>query len=286
MAKIRVGYLGVDQFTFGYMAMMQYFNGRIIEPVKHNTHADICESVGNKNVKLGVVAIENTLDGIVPETARAMEDADRTYGVKISGEILLPIKLYYANASGNPTDAKKIVSHPSALGQCSYFVRSLLEKGVSNESRSSTSEAAQQAVSDSSIAVLASMEAIEHYKLKLLDLKTRTNHESSTTRFWVIGKEHARRTGNDKTCFLVSLDQKKVGSLHKTFGVFADAGVNVYVIYPISIFGKQWEYTFMVEVHGYISDPAIQTACKEFRNTGVSVHGMQFLGSYPNKSGL
>ncbi|MDO8452025.1 MAG: prephenate dehydratase domain-containing protein [bacterium] len=286
MAKIRVGYLGVDQFTFGYMAMSQYFTGRTIESVKHNTHADICESVGNKKVKLGVVAIENTLDGMVPETARAMERADRRFGVKILGEFILPIKLYYANSSGNPTDAKKVLSHPSALGQCSYFVRKLWDQGVSNESRSSTSEAAKEASANGSIAVLSSIEAIKHYNLKLLEEKSITNHESSATRFWIIGKEHAKRTGDDKTCFLVSLDQQKVGSLYKTFGVFAETGVNVYVIYPISIFGKQWEYTFMIEVKGHIDDAPIKKACESFETLGIALHGMQFLGSYPNKSDL
>lgn len=254
--------------------------------MKHNSHADICESVGSKRVQLGVVAIENTLDGIVPETARAVEKVERRQGVKISGEILLPIKLYYANASGNPADAKKVVSHPSALGQCSYAARDLLEKGVDNASCSSTSEAAQKAVGDNSIAVLASMEAIEHYGLKLLHQDTRTNHESSTTRFWVIGKEHAESTGNDKTCFLINLDQKVVGSLHKTFGVFAENGMNVLVIYPISIFGKKWEYTFMVEVAGHIDDEPIKKSCDDFDACGISLHGMQFLGSYPNATDL
>ncbi|MCR4263961.1 MAG: hypothetical protein NUV98_04565 [Candidatus Roizmanbacteria bacterium] len=283
---IKVGYLGVDEYTFGYMAMKQYFECQDIEPVKHNTHADICESVGSKRVQLGVVAIENTLDGIVPETARAVEKVERRQGVKILGEVILPIKLYYANASGNPDDAKKVLSHPSALGQCSYFVRRLRDKGIPEESRSSTSVAAKEAVSDVGIAVLSSIEAVENYGLKLLEKKVVTNHESSTTRFWVIGKEHAEPTGNDKTCFLINLDQKVVGSLHKTFGVFAENGVNVLVIYPISIFGKKWEYTFMVEVAGHIDDEPIKKSCDDFDTLGISLHGMQFLGSYPNKSGL
>ncbi|MDP2655755.1 MAG: prephenate dehydratase domain-containing protein [bacterium] len=283
---IKVGYLGVDEFTFGYLAMRQHFNGTEIEPVKYNTHMDICNAVGNKKVQLGVVAIENTLDGIVAETARAMEKAERMPGVKILGEIILPIKLYYANKSGNPSDAKKVVSHPSALGQCNYFVRELREKGVSNESRSSTSEAAKEATSDEGIAVLSSIEAINHYGLKLLKEGSVTNHPSSATRFWVIGKEHADRTGDDKTCFLINLEQSKAGSLHKSLGVFAEKGVNLYVIYPISIFGKMWEYTFLVEVKGHIEDDAVSQAYDNFDKLGIALHGMQFLGSYPNKSGI
>ncbi|MFZ2500446.1 MAG: prephenate dehydratase domain-containing protein [Minisyncoccia bacterium] len=282
----KVGYLGVDEFTFGYMAMKQYFDGMGIEPVKYNTHTDVCEGVGNKKVKLGVVAIENTLDGIVPETARAMEKAERKPGVKISGEVVLPIKLYYANKSGNASDVKKVISHQSALGQCSYFVRKLREDGISNESRNSTSEAAKEASSDNGVAVLASIEAVKNYDLVLLKEQSVTNHEASTTRFWVIGKEHADRTGNDKTCFLINLEQSAVGGLHKSFGVFAERGINIYVIYPISIFGKKWEYTFLVEVKGHIEDDCIAGACEDFDKLGIALHGMQFLGSYPNKSGF
>jgi len=283
---IRVGYLGVDEFTFGYMAMMKHFAGSQIEPVKFNTHMDICQAVGNKRVQFGVVAIENTLDGIVAETARAMEVAERRLGVKILGEVMLPIKLYYANQSGNPQDVKKVVSHPAALGQCNYFVRKLAEMGIINEPRSSTSVAAKEAVSDPSIAVLSSIEAINHYKLQLLEKDSVTNHPTSTTRFWVIGKEHADKTGDDKTCFLVNLEQAKVGALHQTLGVFANRSVNVYVIYPITIFGRKWEYTFLLEVKGHIEDSSVMGACDDFDSQNIALHGMQFLGSYPNLSGL
>jgi len=283
---IKVGYLGVDEFTFGYMAMRQHFEGVEIEPIRHNTHLDVCEAVGNKEIQMGVVAIENTIDGIVAETARAMEEIERIPGVKISGEIMLPIKLYYANKSGDPFDAKKVISHPSALGQCNHYIRKLRDRGISNESRSSTSDAAKEAVSDISLAVLASREAIDYYGLKLIEEKPVTNHHSSTTRFWVIGKEHADPTGDDKTCFLINLEQSKSGSLYKSIGVFAQRGINLYVIYPISILGRKWEYTFLVEVKGHITDPAMKAACQDFKDSSIFVHGMQFLGSYPNKSGL
>jgi chorismate mutase/prephenate dehydratase len=267
--------------------MQKYFTGTDIEPVKYPTHLDICNAVASKKVSLGVVAIENTLDGVVAESARAVEKVDSHKGLKILGEVVLPIKMYYANRTGDSSSVKKVISHPAALGQCNYFVKELSDTGILSESRSSTSAAAKEtAESDGSIAVLSSIEAIEHYGLKLLKQDSVTNHPTSATRFWIIGKAHADRTGDDKTCFLVNLQQSQPGGLEKTLRVFSDEGVNVYILYPISIFGKQWEYTFLIEVKGHIDDPAVDRASNNFDQLGLAFRSMQFLGSYPNKSGL
>lgn len=285
---IKVGCLGADEFTFGYMAMKQYFagNGVEIEHVKCSTHLNVCEQVGRKRITLGVIAIENTLDGVVPETARAVEQIDSEYGLKIQGEIILPIQLFFANKSGNRNDVKKIISHPSALGQCNYFVAGQRAEGISDESRNSTSDAAREASEDESIAVLASKEAVSHYGLKLLLEESKTNHPTSTTRFWVVGREYADSTGDDKTCFLINLEQSQPGSLQKTFKAFADERINVYVVYPIPLFGRRWEYTFLIEVKGHISDDAMRRALDRFKQERLSVHPITFLGSYPNKSGF
>ncbi len=109
-----------------------------------------------------------------------------------------------------------------------------------------------------------------------------TDHKNSVTRFWILGKEHEQKTGKDKTCFLVNLEQSAKGVLHKTLGVLAKRELNVLILYPSPILGKQWEYTFLVEVSGHIDDTALLEAWEEFRELGISLHPMQFLGSYPD----
>lgn len=262
MAAIKVGYLGSDASTFGYMAMRQYFQkiGLDIEPKGFGSHAEICEKVGRNHIDFGVVAIENVLDGVVTETARTIEKIDNQLGLAIQGEVLLPIKLYAASKTGSYDDIKKLISHRSALGQCSLFVSRLEARGIVTDVRSSTGVAAQEASSNPEVAALASLDAVNECGLLLIEPDSVTNHGNSATRFWILGKKHAERTGNDKTCFLVNLEQAQFGALHKTFGVFAQEKINILLIYPIPIFGKMWEYTFLVEVQGHIDDDSITNA--------------------------
>ncbi len=284
--SIKVAYLGRDKSTFGYQAMIRYFKDIDveIEPEGCVSHTKICEKVGKKQVSLGIVAIENVLDGIVPETARALENEESYLGLKIQGEVVLPIELYLASKTGDINDVKKIISHPSAIGQCSSVIADIEADGIIVETRSSTGVAAEEASHSKNLAALASMEAITNHKMKLIKEGTVTNHLNSATRFWVLGKEHAERTGNDKTCFLINLEQSQSGALVKTLSVFACEGINLLIVYPISIFGKRWEYTFLIEVEGHIDDDNIEKACSNFKKMGISLRGMQFLGSYPNKT--
>lgn len=281
---IKVGYLGRDASTFGYMAMQRYFHDRgiKIKPKGCGSHAEVCELVGRMHADLGIVAIENVLDGIVPDSARAVAKVNSYLGLKIQGEIVLPIRLYVASKTGKLTDIKKVISHQSALGQCSFYISKLESSGVVIEARNSTGAAAEETSLDHSLAALVSAEAAEECGLQMVHQSAVTNHESSATRFWILGKSHAPRTGDDKTCFLINLDQSQPGALFKALGVFAQENINLLLMYPISIFGKQWEYSFLIEVSGHINDDPIDRAWQEFNNLGISFHPMRFLGSYPN----
>ncbi|MEI8103684.1 MAG: prephenate dehydratase domain-containing protein [Candidatus Moraniibacteriota bacterium] len=281
MSKKKVAYLGNDNQTFGYQAMRKFFGDRDIVPIGCRTHLEVCEKVGRSEVSCGVVAIENVLDGVVPETARSIERVDGHYGLKIWGEVILPIRMYCANQTGSYNGVQRVVSHPSALGQCSYFVGKLFRRGIVTETCSSTGVAAIRARDDASVAALASREAIDECNLKYLESESVTNHVNSATRFFILGKQHARKTGDDKTCFLVNLDQARPGGLADTLDVFASEKINILLMYPISIFGKRWEYTWMIEVGGHITDEAVSRAWDGFNALGLSLRPMQFLGSYP-----
>lgn len=292
MKTVDVGYLGPkgDKCTFGYQALQTFFdhNNRDYRdkpnPVSFDTHHEICAAVGSMKVTYGVVAIENVIDGVVAETVRAIESIDSHLGVKICGEVTVPIELFFMSKNGKKDTPKRLLSHQVALGQCSRFVSTLREKGMVVETRASTGQAAKEASEEAESAALASVLALKNYKLQLIDNASVVDHKNSVTRFWVLGKQHAQKfdSGKNKTCFLVNLEQSAVGVIHKTLGVFAKQGISVLLVYPSPILGKQWEYTFLIEVSGYITDEKMDTAWNEFRALGISLQPMHFLGSYPD----
>lgn len=288
MKTVDVGYLGPDACTFGYQALAKYFNHNNKDchdkpnPVPFKDHFGICQAVGSMQTRYGVVAIENVIDGVVAETVRALETVDSHLGVKICGEVAVPIELFYMSKNGRKDTPKRLISHEKALGQCSRFVSDLRTKGVVTETRSSTGLAAKEAAENPEVAALASVLALKNYKLQLIENESVVDHKNSVTRFWILGKQHAQKSEKDKTCFLVNLEQSASGVLHKTLGVFADQGIGVLLMYPSPILGKQWEYTFMVEVSGYITDEKMNKAWNNFRALGISLQPMHFLGSYPD----
>ncbi len=289
-SKVKVGYLGPDNCTFGFQAFTQAFSPEAgicherPNPSPFSSHHDICDAVGRLDVRYGVVAVENAIDGVVAETIRSIESVSNHLGLFVCGEVTVPIKLFYMNKSGEDKTPKRLLSHPTALGQCRRFVAELQKKGVSVEVRPSTGQAAKDALADPDAAALASQPALDHYGLKRIRPDSMTDHKNSVTRFWILGKQHARKSekGKDKTSFLVNLEQAASGVLHKTLGVFAQNNIPVLLMYPTPVLGKKWEYTFLVEVSGHVDDPAMIKAWDEFRDLGISLQPLKFIGSYPD----
>lgn len=288
MKSVEVGYLGPDPCTFGYQALQKYFSTNNKDchdkpiPIPFTDHHGICQAVGSMQIRYGVVAIENVIDGVVAETVRAIESVDSHLGVKICGEVTVPIELFYMSKNGKRELPKRLVSHEKALGQCSRFVSTVREKGIVVATSPSTGQAAKEASENPETAALASVLALKNYKLQLIESESAVDHKSSVTRFWILSKQHAQKSEKDKTCFLVNLEQSASGVLNKTLGVFANQGISVLLMYPSPILGKQWEYTFLIEVSGYITDEKMDKAWNEFRRLGISLQPMHFLGSYPD----
>jgi len=284
----KVGYLGPNMSTFGYMAAEKFFlktkEERKVEFVPYKTHEDVCLAVGKKEVNYGVVAIENVINNSIGTTIRAVEDVDGHLGLKVWAEVVVPIELFYLRKENISEPPKKLISHAVAIRQCSEFISKLREeiKELVVEVRDSTGVAAEEAARDQSLVVIASSKACEMNNLIRIYPESVTDHKNSRTRFWIIGKEHADRTGKDKTCFLINLEQSVPGSLSKTLNIFSHREINLLLIYPCPIPGKHWEYTFLLEFQGYVTDKKMEEAWLEFRKLGLSLNPPRFIGSYPD----
>ncbi len=281
--KIKIGYLGPDPVTFGYLAAKKFFNGiEDAEFISYHSHSEIISAVGKMEVDYGVVAIENVIDGIIAETVQCTEDEAGRRGLYICGEVAVPIELYCLRKADDLTPPKKILTHDSVTRQCRKFISKLQNEGAMLEITNSTAEAAQKAGQNSEIAVIASEEAAKKYGLRKVVPESVADIANNKTRFWVLSKSYAKRTGKDKTCFLVNLEQTQSGALWKTIGFFAKRNINLLIIYSNPIPGKHWEYTFLIELVGHIDDNNMEEAWEELRNSGLITGRPHFLGSYPD----
>lgn len=217
----KVGYLGPDTpkgpdtTTFGYSAALQYFNGEVsgIEYINFRSHEAICEAFANKKIDYGVVAVENVIGGIVAETIRSIKDHRGHSNLCACGEIVLPIELYYLRKEVNRALPKAVLSHSMALMQCDTLIQGLKAQGVEVIPTNSTGEAAYKAQENGEYAAVASSLAETKYQLKRAIPHNVVDNKKSMTRFWVLGREHADKTGKDKTAFLITLKQESAGAL-------------------------------------------------------------------------
>lgn len=280
--KDKVAYLGPEDVTFGYMAGEKFFSGRDVEFVSFTSHAKVAEAVGMGITAYGIVAIENVISGVIPETARAVDDMDAKYGVKICGEVELPIQLFYLRKDPALSTPEKILSHSSPIDQCRRFVNEMQKEGVTFEIRGSTGQVAKEASENPNFGVLASSKAEEVFGLKRVKSDSVTDTKNNFTRFWVLSKQHYlnQERRPSKTCFLLNLIQSQPGALQKSLDTFASCGINLLIIYPIPIPGKKWEYTFMIEFSGHINDQLMSDAWDTLIGLGIIVGHPHFLGSY------
>ncbi|MBI4845277.1 MAG: prephenate dehydratase [Candidatus Omnitrophica bacterium] len=240
---MKVAYLG-PQATFTHLASMKRF-GSAVDYKGMQTITDVFNEVERGNCDFGVVPVENSIEGAVNHTLDMLVDTD----LKICSEILLDISHnLLANCSIN--EIKRIYSNPQVFGQCRLWLESNLPNRELIEV-SSTTKAAEIAKLEKGSAALASSLAAQIYKLKLI-VESIEDSPHNVTRFLVIGKKEASRTGHDRTSIVFSV-KDKVGALHDMLVPFKIMKINLTKIESRPSKKKAWDYYFFVDMQGHIS---------------------------------
>jgi chorismate mutase / prephenate dehydratase len=268
-SRIRVSYFGPEA-TFTHQAALKNFgSGAQYLPVKSIT--DVFLEVEKDRADYGVVPIENSTEGIVNHTLDMFLESD----LLICAEISMQIEENLLSKSGNIKDIKKVYSYTQPLAQCRRWLEKNLP-GIPIEEVSSTSEAAKLASLDKSIGAVASKAAAALYNLEIIAKGIEDNKENYT-RFYVIGKNMAQRSGHDKTSLMFAI-KDKVGALHDVLMTFKRNKINLTKIESRPSKKKVWEYIFFVDFNGHSSEKRVSTALNQLSRSCMFV---KLLGSYP-----
>ena len=218
MTPQRIGFLAPAPLTNGYTAAVRFaahltgspHGMEQLTPCGMKSHAEIVHAAAAGDIDYGVIAVENTLDGIIIESIRELErlfETERTRRPYICWEVLLPIRHLLINRSGSLADVRRIASHASALRQCSRFLAALQKAlpGVEITQALSTGQGVMEALADPAVAAMASPEALEHHGADLCEVNLEaaraacgldwpdagclTDSREGFTRFWVLGPQ-------------------------------------------------------------------------------------------------
>ncbi|MBN1298471.1 MAG: prephenate dehydratase [Actinobacteria bacterium] len=280
-----ISYLGPEG-TFTEEALVRYIqaineikkmkedNGKI-EKIAMMTITEVIKSVDRGDAALGIIPIENSIEGSVNLTQDILTFESE---VKIIAEITIPIKHYLIAKTGTKIkQIKKIISHPHATAQC----RAYLGANFSDYeiiAANSTAEAVKKIISqDSSYAAIGTKIAAEIYGLEIIDSDIEDNKDNKT-RFIIVGNHIASRTGHDKTSIVCFLKKDKPGSLFNILKEFAEREINLTRLESRPAKKDLGDYVFMIDMDGHLHDKVVYEAIESLRN---KVYLVKILGSYP-----
>jgi chorismate mutase / prephenate dehydratase len=170
---------------------------------------------------------------------------------------------------------KYVYSHPQALGQSRNYLKKLDAEIVpAIDTAGSVKMIKESGRTDA--AAVASARAAEIYGMKILAKEIEDNPHNFT-RFFVLSKEDAPATGNDKTSLVFSLKHKP-GSLYESLGEFAKRKVNLTKLESRPTRHQPWEYNFYMDIAGHREEKVVGEALKALEEHAVFV---KILGSYP-----
>lgn len=270
---LRVAYLG-PAGTFSHLAATRQFGTQAtLEP--QASIADVFAAVERGRVRLGVVPIENTTDGIVTQTYDLLPEFEGT----LCGELLLRVSHDLFSRSGNLADVQRVISHPQPLAQCRGWLDRHLPEAERVEAPSTTT-AARMAAEDATAAAIASSSAGAACGLRCIESAIEDRRDN-TTRFLLIGSQPPEPSGNDLTSAVFTLRRDESGALHRLLEPFARCGVNLTSLQLRPIKGKPWEYVFFVDLEGHPGEPRVAEALAA---AAKLAHSHRVLGSFPRAS--
>jgi prephenate dehydratase len=240
--------------------------------IAYDSIVDILNAVQKEDVDVGVVPIENSIEGPVGVTLDLLV---HEYDLKIKREIIIPISHnLLINSDVNMGDVKLVYSHMQALSQCRKFTE---EMGVVVNATPSTSAAAEMVKGKKNAGSIGTRRSAEIYGLKIAASDIQ-DYKNNVTRFVVIAKNDHEPTGKDKTSIVFSIMEDRPGGLYEILEVFADMNINLTKIESRPSKEKLGSYIFFVDFEGHRTDEQIEYILNIIRS---KVGYIKVLGSYP-----
>ena len=232
----------------------------------------VLESVANGECSLGVVPIENSIEGPVGIT---LDSLAHKFDLKIFKEIVIPINQnLIVNPGSTMDDIKDVYSHAQALGQCQDFVR---KNNIQPHYAISTARAAKDIIGDKSKAAIGNSKIVELYGLEILESNIQ-DVDNNATRFVVVSKNDHEITGRDKTSIIFSIYEDKPGQLYRILGIFEKNNINLTKIESRPSKKGLGKYLFFVDFNGHKDEDVIQNILNEIQK---QTYYLKILGSYP-----
>ena len=236
------------------------------------TVRDVFREVESGTAHYGVVAVENSADGMVKHTL----DCFVTSPLKVCAEIELPIHhALLVKRGGSADEVREICAHEQSLGQCRHWLDTHYAT-LSRRPVASNAEAARMAAEQDGIAAIAGEMAADRYGLDILYTNIEDQPDNKT-RFFVIGDQAVAPSGRDRTSIMVAT-RNEPGALYKVLEPFHRHGISLSRIESRPSKSSNWSYVFFIDFDGHVDEARIAGVLDELAGVATDLKN---LGSYP-----
>ena len=272
-----IAYLGPSgsytEMAADYFADKYNLQGR---PVEQKTIRQVAEFVDNNPNTLGVLPVENSIEGAVRETLDNLIKL-KNPNIKILSEVIMPIEhCLLARTTEFYSITGGVISHPQALAQCQNFIHTEMPYRIETIESSSTAEAARSLANyNLTYAAIGSKKTASLYRLNILK-ENINDDKSNCTRFILIGDNEVSFVKGMQSSLAFS-NENKPGALLDFLEIFRNNNINLSYISSRPSKNKFGEYIFIVNFDGHTSTNQIIKTVEEMKQKTTF---FRFLGSY------
>ncbi len=264
--------------TFTEEALLATLPSSGFHPFPYATIRDVMNAVRSGRAEVGLVPIENSLEGSVAVTLDQLAFGD--HGLAITREITYPIR--HQLIARKPLDlatVSKVISHPHAYGQCREFLQTHLPHAEHDPANSTADAVRRVSRVDRPWVAIGNRLAAEMYECLVIrdDIEDAVDNR---TRFVYLAREEGPQDEDApyKTSIVCGIDQDEPGSLLLILSEFAYRRINLTKVESRPSRQALGHYIFFIDMEGRRSDPPLAQALKCLE---CKLPWLRVLGSYP-----
>lgn len=255
--------------AYSEVACRRLVPGHAFIPCMEFVH--VFEGVQEGYLDLGVVPVENSLEGAVTQ----VNDLLTTTDLKVIGEVRVAVNhCLLATEPVAVSDLRVVYSHPQALAQCQRF---LIQNKLEARPYYDTAGAAKMLARENprAAAAIASPLCAELYDMEIV-AQGIADGAANSTRFLLLSRQPYEGRG-DKTSIIFATAHQ-AGRLFNVLRLFAEANINLTRIASMPLRSDPGNYSFFLDFEGDMGDAHVARVFQELDRMGIAV---KCLGSYP-----
>lgn len=246
-------------------------------PIK--TIKQIVEFVEQDPEYLGVLPVENTLDGTIRESFDCLI-ASKNPNIRILAEMVMPIEYCLLSKTTEFYSITGLIATPRLMGKCHDFIHNEMPLNLNIVEAPTMLEAAHELNNyNLTYASIGNKKIAETCRLNVLKENIHDDKDNKTT-YILIGDRETQESNKDTTTLAFSTNNTP-GALLEILTIFLKNNINLSYISSRPSKNNPFQYMFIVNLDGHIHNETMLKAINEIKpKTSL----FRYLGSYKKAS--